>query len=137
MPGREIASKTESEIGLVIQLYDTNTIINGNIVDLQRSNSVLFTIHAGEITDGTYTFTFEESIDEAFTVPIVIPESDLRGNTLANLVFTTTEEGSVQQVSLVNNKRFVRTVLTVTGATSGGNFGVLAIKQNLSLTPTT
>jgi len=136
MPGREIASKTESEIALNITIFSSNGILQGSVIDLQRSNAVLFAILAGEIVDGTHAFTFEESEDVGFSSPIVITDNDLRGNVLANLVFTNAEEGTLQQVSLVNNKRFVRIIVTTSGASTGGTLGAVAVKQDLSLTPT-
>ncbi len=136
MPGREIASKSESEIALINVSLTDGTVI-GSVIDLQRSNAVLFVIQSGTVTDGSHAFSFEESIDQAFSVPIVVPESDLRGAVLADLVFDSADDNIVKQVSVVNNKRFLRIVSNTTGASTGGLFNSIAIRQDLSLTPTT
>ncbi len=132
MPGREIFSKSETDLTLILTtLFDG--VLNSDVVDLQNVNAVLFVVFAGVIFDGTHAITFEESDDVGFSSPVAVPESDLRGATFADLIFT----GSVMivPVSVVNNKRFLRGVVTTTGATSGGEISIFAVKQMLTLAP--
>jgi len=137
MPGREIASKSEVEIAFDTETVTFNGVTNGIILDLQRSNAILFVIHAGTITDGSFGFTFEEDDGVGFSSPVAIPDSDLRGNLSSDLIFVNTDGDTVRKVSLVNNKRFVRMIVTTSGASTGGIFSATAIKQDLSLTPIT
>jgi len=137
MPRRETFSKSESELALPFTRYDNNLSVFGVAIDLQNADSILFLIESAGVIDGTHAFTFEESIDLAFTVPIAIPESDLRGASLADLTFTGPDDNIAKQVSVVNNKRFIRIVITTSGASGGGGglFASAAVKQLLTLAP--
>ncbi len=134
MPGREISSISETE---AILSYGGrgNGVTNSDTIDLQNTDAILFIIISKFIVDGTHTITFEESDDVGFSSPVAVPESDLRGATFADLVFTGPDDGILKSVSVVNNKRFLRLVLTGAGVTSNGVIGAAVIKQRLSSAP--
>jgi len=132
MPRREIASKSESELALPL-VGRTNGVFNGFVIDLQNTDSILFCLLSGNVADGTHVISFEEDDDVGFSSPVVVPDTDIRG--IANLIFIGPDDNKSTHASVVNNKRFIRPVLTVTGATGGAVISVMAIKQLLTLAP--
>lgn len=95
---------------------------SGSTVDLanQLSNMVVFEV--GTITDGTHTPTVEES-DASGSGFTTVAAADLVG-TLAALATNTD-----QKVGYIGKKRYVRAVVTVAGATTGGVYGAHVITQ--------
>lgn len=135
MPSREIDSKNRYEISYPLLNITSNGTIVGNPIDLQDVNSVQLTIQSGTITDGVHNFSLEESVDAGFSVPIAVPDSDLRGAVTADLEFGSADDQVSKDVGYVGNKRFVRWTLTSSGVTTGGFFSGMLIKSDLSLAP--
>lgn len=138
MASREIFSKSKVERIWAIQSYTTNSL--GLLIDMRGADSGLITIESGTITDGTFAFAVEvdENDDAAFFNPIDVPDSELRGATAADLIYTPSDDFISKAVGVVSSKRFWRLKVVVTGSPgTGGVFQASIIKQHLSLAPAT
>lgn len=95
-----------------------NATVNGGGVDTRDYDASMAVIYVGAWTDGTHDFTIEHSDDDgvgdAYTA---IPTADLDGALPS--VIDATQNGTIVKVGIVNNKRYVRVVNTVAGATTG------------------
>ncbi|HEX8221679.1 MAG TPA: hypothetical protein VF914_21000 [Chloroflexia bacterium] len=86
---------------------------NGTGVDLANFGQNLIIIPAGTRTDGAHTPTIEESNDNSSFSTVAA--GDLAGDPL---VAITTD--SVQKVSYIGTKRYIRVKVTVTGSPATG-----------------
>lgn len=102
----------------------TNGTFNGTTVDRVGAGdpSLLFVVTSGTVTDGTHTFTVQESDDgTAFTTA---PAGAVQGT--GPVVPWSTGSNAVFEVGYFGAKRFVRLTVTTTGATTGGVFSATA-----------
>lgn len=93
---------------------------NGAAVDCSLGggvDSVLFYVRTSTITDGTHTFSCEESADGS-TGWTQIPAGRIHGSLP---VLTNTNSNSSFEWGASTSLRYVRAVVTVSGATTGGS----------------
>jgi len=114
----------------------TTGVANGASVDLGKFGndfeSALFVIQAGTITDGTHVATLQDSpdgttwtdVDAAHTQGGPVSLGSAQSNTVAALGYL----GG-------GPARYVRLVLTTTGATTGGVIGAVAVMAEGSNDP--
>lgn len=116
------------------------TATTGVTVDLQinnGSNSVMFAVIAGTITDGTHTFTLQDSPDgSAWTN---VPAAYIQFGTGAAAGFTSsTTAGTVIKIGYLGNTnggyRYVRLSVTASG-TTGGLYSAIAFVGHGALLP--
>ncbi len=113
----------------------TNGTVNGNTVDRVINGNpyeqVNFVILTGTITDGTHTFSFEDSPDGTTwtSVPTAQRQGALPAPGAAN-------DDTVYEVSIISSKRYVRCNVVASGTTTGGVIGAVAILSDPSNTPT-
>lgn len=89
--------------------------VNGTGVDLQNYHGAMVHIHPGTITDGTHTPKLQESADNSSFSDVAA--ADLVGS------FAAIANNTLQRVGYIGSKRYVRVVVTVSGATTGGVYG--------------
>ncbi len=94
----------------------------GATVDLAGYEGALIQAVVGTVTDGTHTLTVEESADG--TTWAAVAASNLQGS-FANLGSNTN-----QKVGYLGTKRYIRVNASVTGATTGGVYGVVVVRGN-------
>lgn len=92
----------------------------GTTVDLQNFDGALIQALVGTITDGTHSLTVQESADG--TTFTNVDAADLQGS------FAALASGTNQKVGYLGSKRYVRVNADVSGATSGGVYGVLVVR---------
>jgi hypothetical protein len=92
---------------------------NGTGVDLANFNGILVTFCPGTITDGTHTPKLQESDDNSTFSDVAAGDQI---GTLSALASST-----CQQVGYTGTKRYIRAVVTVSGATTGGVYGANVI----------
>lgn len=99
-----------------------NASANGSGVDLAgyRTAAVVFSV--GAITDGTHTPKLQESDDNSSFSDVAAAD---QSGTLAALTASTNQE-----VSYIGSKRYIRAVMTVAGATTGGMYAALVLRGN-------
>jgi hypothetical protein len=85
-------------------------------------NANLFVFLPGAITDGTHTPKLQESDVSGSGFTDVVAADQI--GTLAALAANT-----VQQVSYIGAKRYVRVVVTVSGATTGGFYTAYVVTK--------
>lgn len=100
---------------------------NGTSVDLQGYNSAEVLFVVGAITDGTHTPKVQESDDNSAFTDVAAADQD---GTLAALAASTN-----QAVGYKGNKRYLRAVSTVSGATTGGVYAAVVIRGNPNVGP--
>ncbi len=100
---------------------------NGASVDLGGYLSAMVVLLVGVITDGTHTPKLQESDDNSSFADVAA--ADLEG-TFANLASSTQ-----QIVGYKGKKRFVRPVVTVAGATTGGIYGAAMLRGGAQQEP--
>lgn len=88
---------------------------NGTAVDLQGFNSAMLVVQFGAYTDGTHTPNLEHSVDGVSYA--ACDANSLNGTLVA--VSSGAGAGTVQKVGYTGGRRYVRAVMTVTGATTG------------------
>jgi hypothetical protein len=93
---------------------------NGTGIDLANVASAMIVFIVGTITDGTHTPKVQESDDGSTFTDVAA--ADLIGS-LAVLASNTN-----QRVGYRGNKRYVRAVSTVAGATTGGVYAAVVVR---------
>jgi hypothetical protein len=96
---------------------------NGTGVDLQGSESAVVMFSLGALTDGTHTPKVQES-DASGSGYTDVAAADLIGSLSA------LSANTIQQVGYIGNKRYIRAVLTVAGATTGALSSAVVIESN-------
>jgi len=119
---------------LAIATRTANTAVNGLTVDMTYQKnmfrSIMFVIQTGTVTDGTTTFTMQDSDDGSGWTAV---NSAFVQGTLP--VVTSTNDDIVYEVGYTGERRYVRLVATQAGATSGATIGALAILSSPRKTP--
>jgi hypothetical protein len=96
---------------------------NGSGVDLSGYGGAMVLVTTGLITDATHTIEVQESEDNAtFTA---VADADLQGTEPA---IGAADDNKVYRVGYLGNKRYVRVVVTVAGATTGGVLGASVVR---------
>jgi hypothetical protein len=89
---------------------------NGSAIDLANYLENMVVFAPGTITDGTHTPKLQESADNSSWSDVAAAD---QVGTLAALASNT-----IQKVSYIGRRRYIRAVVTVAGATTGGVYGV-------------
>lgn len=92
----------------------------GSSVDLRGYDGALVLVAAGTITDGTHTPKVQESDDDSTWSDVA--SGDLLG-TLAPIT-----SNAEQRVAYIGAKRYIRVVVTVSGATTGGMYVAYVVR---------
>lgn len=136
----DIYNKVSGAAALVNGAKITATT-NGAAIDLSSfnngANRLMFIVMAGSsITDGTYTFSLQDSPDNSTWTNVAAPY--IQGPSVASFTSATTA-GTVTKLGYLGNangaSRYVRLVVTVTGATTGGYLTALAILEGMGYLP--
>jgi len=85
---------------------------NGTAIDLAKFGSAAFVVDAGLWTDGTHTFTADES-DTGTGAWTTIAAADLDGT--FPVIAGAADDNAVTVVGLIRSKRYVRVTSTVAG----------------------
>lgn len=119
---------------LAIATVQTGTT-NGLAIDTAVFNNnfrdVLFTVHSAALTDGSYAVTVEES-DASGSGYAAVESWRVQGSLPT---FALTDDNVWNSFGVRPSKRYVRVVVTATGATTGGVIGATAVLGGGSLNP--
>lgn len=116
LPIKALASAT-------VQTGATNGIAIDTGAFGNNFRDIVFTALSGALTDGTYTFTVEES-DASGSGYAAVDAGRVQG-TLP--VYAATDDNVVKFFGVRPTKRYVRVVVTAAGATTGGVLAVQAL----------
>lgn len=114
---------------------DRTATISGAAVDLSGFDSAAAIAHFGAITDGGWTPSLEESDTGAFGgEENAVVAADQVG---AFVEAVGANDDTVQQVSYIGTKRYIRMVITEsTASTTGAEFSGLVVRGHPHLAPT-
>ena len=120
-----MASRTNisQDLGFAQSLHPaarTNATHNGSGVDLAGFEGALVKFDVGAVTDGTHVPKIQESDDNSVFTDVAA--SDLSGS-LANLASNTP-----QKQGYIGRKRYIRAVITTSGATTGAIAGATVVR---------
>jgi hypothetical protein len=108
---------------------------NGTAVDTgafgNNCRDVLFVITSGTLTDGSYAVTVEES-DASGSGYAAVDSARVQGSLPT---FALTDDNVQNSFGVRPTKRYVRLVVTATGATTGGVLVATALLGNGGITP--
>lgn len=110
----------------------TNGTATGDAVDLRGFDSAVIVISFGTWTDGTHTPSVQHSLDG--TSYANVAASDLDGSITA--VNGADGSNTAQSVGYIGSQRYVRVLMTVSGATSGALSGASVIGGHPRVAPT-
>ncbi len=125
MTTRDLKSNIDVQTSLGPNDYTASA--NGSSADLRGFESAVAAFVVGTVTDGTHTPSVEESDDDSTWSTVAA--ADLLG-TLANLASNTN-----QRVGYRGAKRYLRAVLTVSGATTGAEVAAVIVRGNAAQRP--
>ena len=111
----------------ILPLLRTTTVTPSSGVDLQGYEGAAVILHAGTVTDGTFTPELQES-DEASANFTAVADADLDGTETA---FTSSVDDRVLVLGYKGTKRYIRLVLTASGSPStGGTIGCTIVRTD-------
>jgi hypothetical protein len=98
----------------------TNGTVNGSDIDRSNFESVTATVHFGTWTDGTHTPKMQEADDNGSGAPGAYGDV-AAGDLIQSFAAVSSAPGSntVQEVGYKGTKKWVRLVMTTSGATTG------------------
>lgn len=115
----------QTAIALTSPKAVTATEDPANGVDLQGFEGALILVDAGLWTDGTHTFSIEDSDDDS--VFTAVAATLLQGT--APVILGLTNDNKIHQIGYLGTKRYVKILNTVTaGPSTGLVYGTAVIK---------
>lgn len=118
---RDIYSRVDEALSLVPAARTATA--NGTGVDTAGYESAMVVVSTGTITDGTHTIEVQESADNAtFTA---VADADLQGTEPA---IVAADDNKIFRIGYKGSKRYLRAVVTVSGATTGGVYGANVVR---------
>lgn len=131
---KDLVSQVSPAVDVPALIRNGNAATNGAGVDLQGFNGATVQFHSGTLTDGSLACKVQEADDSAFTVNAGdVAAADIVGG--VNLqTLAATDDNAVKELGYIGKRRFIRGVMTQSGATTGGTYGSVvqrgyAIKQ--------
>lgn len=109
-----------------VQTGTTNGLAVDTGVFGNNFRDVLFIVHSGALTDGSYAVTVEES-DVSGSGYAAVDSSRVLGSLPT---FALTDDNVWNSFGVRPTKRYVRLVVTATGATTGGVLAATAVLGN-------
>jgi hypothetical protein len=113
----------------------TNGTVNGTDIDTSGYESATALVHFGTWTDGTHTAKLQEADDNGSGAPGTYADVAAAGLIQAfSAVSAAPGSNTVQEVGYIGGKRWIRLVMTTSGATTGalsGGLIVLSHARNL------
>ncbi len=102
----------------------TNGTVNGSGVDLQGYEASFALVHFGAWTDGTHTPKLQESDDNSSFTDVAA------GDQLGTFTAVASAPGAntIQKVAYRGAKRYIRVVMTTSGATTGAASGASIVR---------
>ena len=115
-----------SQVSSVAPAAKTTTS-TGSSADLAAYEGAIALLMVGTITDGTHTPKLQESNDNSTFTDVVA--GDLEGT------FAALTTGVNQAIGYKGRQRYIKVVVTVAGATTGGVYGALVLRGDPHQTP--
>lgn len=111
----DLSSVLKPAIALNTSTIASDTTTDGNTIDMQGYNSIMFTLITGTRTAGTLTPLIEESDTGAFTgEETAVADDDLVGTEAAAALSAAND---ISKIGYIGKKRYVRLTIVSTGST--------------------
>lgn len=101
--------------------------VTGTAVDLTGCSEYTVLVLPGAVTDGTHTITLEDSPDN--TTFTAVDPSLIIGTPSNALTPVTNANAGVQKLRYVGAQRYLRAKVAISGATTGGVYGVWIVTR--------
>jgi hypothetical protein len=125
---------TLTKVSLAPIVRTANAAVNGTAVDRSEfknfARSLGVVILTGVITDGSHAVTLEVSDNNS---DWVAAQTGFLQGSLPTLVAA--DDNVVKEFSYTGPERYIRVVITTSGATSGGIFGAVVLLQGVRRQP--
>ena len=126
----------DAVVALTYEAIDSDGAVAGEAIDLASlknnfRDSVLFIIHTGAITDGTYVFSLEESdtVDDDY---VAVPANRVQGA----VSLGSGDDTVVKTLGFIpGGYRYVRLSVAAADTSDGGIIGAFAVCSGASVTP--
>jgi len=137
MSVRDLTNNVAVENALDLQEITTDTTVTGTTIDLQGSNSLMFTVKTGTVTDGDYEVQLFASNDSGMSGESEITDADdgLLG-TIVDWV-ADDDDDKIQQFGYGGDLRYTRIKIVSTNTTSGAFVSADAHKGRPDRAPAT
>jgi hypothetical protein len=124
MTTRDFTSDVLAATAFNIQLLAADATTNGNEIDTQGYQSIVFICATGTIADGDYAFSLQ-STNTTGQNYLAVPATDIIGTVPA---FTLdTDDDQVRRFSYRGDDRFLRIQVTAANTNNGGTVGAYAL----------
>lgn len=118
----------------VVQAARTNGTVNATGVDTTGYEACLVEFTGATLTDGSHACTMEDSPDNSAWTAVAAADC-IDGKATATL--STTEDNAIETLGYIGKQKWVRGVITTSGATTGGIVGVNYILGHARHAPVT
>lgn len=126
----------DAVVALTYEAIDSDATTPGEAIDLAANknnfrDSVLFIVHTGAVTDGTFTFSLEESntVDDNY---VAVPAERVQGS----VVLDSGDDVVVKTLGFIPaGYRYVRLSVDSAETDSGGIMGAFAVCSGASVSP--
>lgn len=124
----KLSEKENLDVAVSLTHAARTTTANGSAVDLQGYQAAVVVINAQAWTDGTHTFSIEES-DASGSGYTAVAAANLDGS--APAITAAGAQLATYRVGYLGNKRYIRAVQTITGSPStGAIIGVQVLRMH-------
>lgn len=123
----------ENRVDVAASLFPAarTATVNGTAVDLRGYGSAMVVVTFGAWTDGTHTPTLQHSADN--TTWVTCDSNSLNGSFTA--VSSSAGNNTVQKIGYMGGNRYVRAVMTISGATTGALSAADIVRGHASQQP--
>lgn len=108
----------DGQNALDIQVINSDTTTDGNIIDTLGFESILFVIQSGTVTLGTFTPLLRDGDDSALA-DVADVETDFLLGTYADATFVAADDDKTKIIGCVCKKRYIRLSEVTTDSADG------------------
>lgn len=123
---QDLFSNLKELVALNTAAISSNTTTNGVVLDTAGYEGIMFVLHTGAWTDGTYTMALLEG-DTNSPVSAVADDDLLPSGTGQEAAAALGAANSVAKIGYRGTKRYVRLTVVSTGVSTGATVGATAI----------
>jgi hypothetical protein len=123
----KLSEKENLDVAVSLTHAARTTSANGTAIDLQGFQAAVVVVNAQAWTDGTHTFSIEES-DASGSGYAAVAAANLDGS--APVITAAGGQLATYRVGYLGIKRYIRVVQTVAGATTGAIIGAVVLRMH-------
>lgn len=132
MATQDLVARTKEEIAFQVASISSDTTTNGENIDMQNYESVMFAFFTGSYTDGDYEPQLQEADDDGAGSPDTwseVADADLLPTgTGQEAARSLGAANAIDQIGYRGTKRWLRLNIVSTSTTTGATVGAVAVK---------